>query len=89
MHFAGTDVITGVLVHFHDIYYPFEYSMEGVQRGSAANEAYLLRAFLQYNSRFRVVLMNTFMEHFHESFFRENMPLCLRNKGASIWLEKM
>jgi len=79
----------GVRVHFHDIFYPFEYPHAWVFEGRAWNEAYLLRAFLQYNDRFRVVLMNTFMEHFHESFFREHMPLCLRNKGASIWLEKM
>jgi hypothetical protein len=56
--------------------------------GRAWNEAYLLRAFLQYNQDFRVVLMNTFMEHFHEPFFREKMPICLKNTGASLWLRR-
>ena len=79
----------GVHVHFHDIIYPFEYPKEWIDRGRAWNEAYMLRTFLQYNSEFRVVLMNTFMEQFHESFFREKMPLCLKNVGGSLWIRKV
>jgi hypothetical protein len=79
---------SGVFVHFHDVFFPFEYPRQWVFEGRAWNELYMLRAFLQYNKGFNVVLMNTFMEHFHESFFRENMPLCLKNRGGSIWLEK-
>lgn len=78
----------GVHVHFHDIFFPFEYPKDWVYEGRAWNEAYLLRAFLQYNNEFRVVLMNTFMEHFHEAFFQQKMPLCLKNTGGSIWLRK-
>jgi hypothetical protein len=79
---------SGVHVHFHDIFFPFEYPKEWVYEGRAWNEAYLLRAFLQYNSAFRVMLMNTFMVHFHEPFFQQNMPLCLKNAGGSIWIRK-
>lgn len=79
---------SGVYVHFHDIFYPFEYPKAWVYEGRAWNEAYLLRAFLQYNNAFRVVLMNTFMEHFHEAFFQKNMPLCMKNTGGSIWIRK-
>ncbi len=77
---------SGVYVHFHDIFFPFEYPKDWVFEGRAWNEAYLLRAFLQYNSAFRIVLMNTFMEHFHEPFFQQYMPLCLKNPGGSIWI---
>jgi regulator of replication initiation timing/predicted O-methyltransferase YrrM len=79
---------SGVHVHFHDVIYPFEYPKDWFELGRAWNEAYVLRAFLQYNEKFRIVLMNTFMEHFHEEFFRESMPLCLKNLGGSIWLRK-
>lgn len=79
---------SGVYIHVHDVIYPFEYPKEWIHQGKFWNEAYILRAFLQYNSQFRVVLMNTFMEHFHEPFFREKMPLCLKNRGGSIWLRK-
>lgn len=78
----------GVYVHFHDIFFPFEYPKDWVYEGIAWNEAYLLRAFLQYNNKFRIVLMNTFMEHFHESFFQQKMPMCLKNTGGSIWIRK-
>jgi hypothetical protein len=79
---------SGVHVHFHDIFFPFEYPKDWIYKGIAWNEAYMLRAFLQYNSDFSIVLMNTFMEHFHEPFFQEKMPLCLKNTGGSIWIRK-
>lgn len=79
---------SGVYVHFHDVFFPFEYPKEWIYKGIAWNEAYLLRAFLQYNSAFSVVLMNTYMEHFHESFFQQKMPLCMKNTGGSIWVRK-
>ena len=79
----------GVYVHFHDIFYPFEYPKGWVYEGRGWNEAYMLRAFLQFNSEFRVVLMNTFMELFHAAFFTQKMPLCLKNPGGSIWIQKL
>ncbi len=78
----------GVHIHFHDIFFPFEYPREWIYEGRAWNEAYTLRAFLQYNNTFRIVLMNTFMEIFHEEFFRARLPLCLNNTGGSIWICK-
>jgi Methyltransferase domain len=79
---------SGVLIHFHDIFYPFEYPRAWVYENRAWNELYLLRAFLQYNSSFRVILFNTFLEHFFRDYFAANMPLCLRNPGGSIWIQK-
>jgi hypothetical protein len=79
---------TGVHVHVHDIFYPFEYPRSWFEEGRAWNEAYLLRAFLQFNSAFRVVLMNTFMEHFHGTWFEAHMPLCLKNPDGSLWIER-
>jgi hypothetical protein len=79
----------GVLIHFHDIFYPFEYPRAWViDEGRAWNEAYILRAFLEYNDSFRIVLMNTFLEHFHEPMFQRDLPLCMRNPGGSIWIER-
>ena len=79
----------GVFVHFHDIFYPFEYPKSWILQGRAWNEVYVLRAFLQFNTGFRVVLMNTFLEHFHRSYFERRMPLCLKNPGGSIWLQRV
>lgn len=78
----------GVYVHIHDIFYPFEYPKDWVFGGRSWNEIYALRAFLQFNTRFTIEMMNTYLEHFHPQRFAERMPLCLKNSGGSIWLRK-
>jgi len=78
----------GVYVHFHDIYFPFEYPKEWIYQGRAWNEAYVLRAFLQYNSEFEIVLFNSFIGQFHRTVLEIKMPLCAKNPGSSIWLRK-
>jgi predicted O-methyltransferase YrrM len=78
----------GVYIHFHDIFFPFEYPITWAYEGRAWNEAYLLRAFLQYNSEFRVVAMNSFLHKFHLEHLAIKMPLCTMNPGGSIWLRK-
>ncbi len=80
---------SGVYIHFHDIFYPFEYPKEWIYEGRAWNEAYLLRTFLQYNSGFKIQFFNTFLEYFYEDEFRSEMPLCMKNKGGSIWIKKV
>lgn len=80
---------SGVYVHFHDIFYPFEYPKEWVYEGRSWNEAYALRAFLQFNSTFRIVFFNTYLEHFHRPFFEKHMPLCLKNTGGSLWIQRL
>lgn len=79
----------GVHVHFHDIPYPFEYPKEWVYEGRAWTEAYLLRSFLECNNCFTVVLMNSFLEHFHREWFERKMPLCLKDRGCSIWIRRV
>ncbi|MFI5294033.1 MAG: class I SAM-dependent methyltransferase [Thermodesulfovibrionales bacterium] len=78
----------GVLVHFHDVFYPFEYNKEWIYQGIAWNEAYILKAFLQYNNAFEIVFFNTYLEYFYREQFEKWMPLCLMNPGGSIWLRK-
>ena len=79
----------GVYIHFHDVYFPFEPPIDRVLSLSEhMNEVYLLRAFLQYNNEFKIVLFNTYLEEFHKKFFEQNMPMCLINKGGSIWLQR-
>jgi hypothetical protein len=81
----------GVIIHFHDIYFPFEYPKEMLinDDGFGSNEAYLLRAFLMYNNSFEIISFNTFLQQFHRNWFEQNMPLCLKNLGGSIWLRKI
>jgi predicted O-methyltransferase YrrM len=78
----------GVRVHLHDVVYPFEYPEEWVFDGKAWNEAYILRAFLQYNSKFELELFPSYLIQFHREYFQREMPLCLQNTGGSIWIRR-
>src|SRR5688572_3219514 len=78
----------GVHIHFHDIFYPFEYPAEWVFEGRAWNEAYMLRAFLQYNRNFKIRFFPSYLLHKYRPVFESAMPLCLLNPGGSLWLEK-
>ena len=93
VNFLFSDILpalqSGVYIHIHDIFYPFEYPKEWIMDGRSWNEAYQLRAFLQYNASFEIVIMNTFLEHFHEEWFQHRMPLCLKDRGGSIWIQRL
>lgn len=80
---------SGVYIHFHDIFYPFEYPKEWIYEGRAWNEDYMLRAFLQYNDSFKIQFFNTFLEYFYRDKFINDMPLCMKNPGGSIWIKKI
>jgi hypothetical protein len=79
---------SGVLVHFHDIFYPFEYPLAWLREGRAWNEVYLLRAFLQFNSAFEVLLFNSYLWHQSVPLIKQHLPAMAVNPGGSIWLRK-
>ena len=84
------DLQSGVVIHIHDVLYPFEYWPVWIdEQNRSWNEAYALRAFLQYNHAFRIIYFNDFVFRKHKSLLTDKMPLCMRNAGASIWLEKV
>ncbi len=76
----------GVLVHFHDIFLPFEYPYRWVvEEGRSWNEQYALRALLMHTGRFEVV----FGSAFAASLLGEEVRTALRGDlwgGSSLWL---
>jgi predicted O-methyltransferase YrrM len=88
---------SGVYVHIHDVIYPFEYPREWVYQGRSWNEAYLVRAFLMYNTAFEIVLWNSWLQQEHPELLAERFPRCARSaadvragtSGTSIWLRKL
>jgi predicted O-methyltransferase YrrM len=79
----------GVLVHFHDVVYPYSYPALWLREGRAWNESLFLRAFLIGNAQFRVVAFNAFAAQAFPEVFRERFAVFLRSSGSSIWLRKM
>jgi len=78
----------GVLVHFHDIFWPFEYPEQWIREGRAWNECYVLRAFLQFNRMFRIRFFNSYLAIHHRARLEQILPLAMKNTGGSLWIEK-
>jgi predicted O-methyltransferase YrrM len=79
----------GVIIHVHDILWPFEYPKVWLEEGRAWNEAYFLRCFLQFNLTFQILYFNSFMGLFHKDKLEQKIPLCLKNTGGSMWMKKV
>jgi predicted O-methyltransferase YrrM len=81
----------GVVIHFHDIFFPFEYPKNWVlmDGGFGWNEAYFLKAFLMYNNHYEIILFSTFLEHYHYNWYKDKMPISLSNPGGNIWIRKL
>lgn len=79
---------SGVYVHFHEIGYPFEYAESEVAMGRAWNEAYALRAFLQYNRAFTIACFVAYLDRFHRNRLTDYMPGTAFSQGTSLWLRR-
>lgn len=95
VHHILPELSPGVIIHFHDILWPFEYPRKWLKAGRAWNEAYMVRAFLQYNSLFEILFFNSYLEQNHREMIREKLPLMLRQPShkmtmgnSSLWIRK-
>jgi hypothetical protein len=78
---------SGVRVHFHDMFYPFEYPPAWVFEGRAWNELYLIRALLSYNTRYHVTLWPSMLATLHPDRLAAALPGAMPYGGGSLWLE--
>jgi predicted O-methyltransferase YrrM len=78
----------GVLVHFHDIFYPWTYPADWIREGRAWNESLFLRAFLIGNQQFEVVAFNSYAGFQFPELFQESLPAFINSRGASFWIRK-
>ena len=77
----------GVIIHFDDVYYPFEYNKELIDKGYSWNENYFLRAFLMNNNKYRIMLFTDYLNKCHSGLFK-NIPSLKLNHTADLWLKK-
>lgn len=78
----------GVVVHFHDIFWPFDYPPHWFLMGRAWNEAYLLRAFLTHNDAFSILFFVDWLRRFERELLARTLPLLPHYPGGSLWLER-
>jgi hypothetical protein len=78
----------GVLVHIHDIYFPFDYPRElSEQRLVFWNEQYLLQALLANNLHVRVIFGSRFALHYYPGLVRDAFPSPYIAGGVSFWFQ--
>ena len=81
---------SGVIIHIHDIFFPFEYPKQWVVKGWAWNEIYFLRALLVNNRELEVLLFCDYLVSELPSEVKTIMndnEFC-KTQAGSIWLRK-
>jgi hypothetical protein len=80
----------GVVVHVHDVPFPFEYTDLWVfERNYSWNEAYALQAFLMFNDAFRVTWWAGMVKAEMGAAMGQACPHFAQNAGSSIWLTRV
>lgn len=65
---------SGVVVHFHDIWLPFDYNPRLFDETFFWHETALLLAFLHGNDRFQILFSQSFLHHFGGELFAAMVP---------------
>jgi predicted O-methyltransferase YrrM len=78
----------GVFVHFHDVFYPFDYPSEWLMDGRYWNENYFLRAFLSYNCEWSILFFNTYVHFMFGNLIKDKMSLCAKDPGGSLYIQR-
>jgi len=78
----------GVIVHFHDIFWPFEYPKQwAVNDNRSWNELYAIRAYLMNNDDWRIIFFNDYFVKVERELIDRAYPNFLKNSGGALWLE--
>ena len=79
----------GVIVHVHDILFPFDYRRDWVMDEFRFwAEQYLLQSFLAFNSQFKVLLANSYLGHRYLDDFKATFPTSPWWGGGSFWMQR-
>jgi len=79
----------GVLVHFHDIFLPWEFPKAWIlEKRLFWTEQYLLQAFLTYNSEFKVLFANNYMGIKYQQEMQAAFPQSPWWGGGSFWVRR-
>ncbi len=80
---------SGVLVHFHDMFWPFEYPWSwAVEENRSWNELYAVRCFLANNSAWRILMFNDYLARFERRLIEETYPTFYKNSGGALRIQK-
>lgn len=79
---------TGVLVHIHDIFFPYDYPSEwNLKESRYWNEQYFLETFLQFNKKFQVLASLSMVSYYKNSVFLDNINAYNEDRlPGSFWM---
>lgn len=94
---AGSDVVwlflhvlprlaPGVVVHVHDVFWPFEYPAEWLRERRDWTENYLLHAFLIGNASWEILFFSSWFWQCHPDLVPERLA---SERPGSIWLRRV
>lgn len=89
IHFEILPILKpGVLIHFHDIFWPFTYPIEWLRRGIFWSETYLVRSLLM-SSSYEVILFNSLLNQVYPEAFN-GLPSTPGNfQATSLYIQKI
>lgn len=79
----------GVVVHIHDIFYPFELLESWVRSGHAWGENYLVKAFLQFNNSFEIMVFLHWLHMEAPHVLTRIDPRLEQGGGSSLYLRRI
>jgi predicted O-methyltransferase YrrM len=79
---------SGVLIHIHDIFWPFEYPKAWIEEQKCYTEIYLIRAFLMNNADYEIVHFNSYIQYMEKEKIEQRLPILNRTEGGSLWIRK-
>jgi predicted O-methyltransferase YrrM len=79
---------TGVLVHIHDIFFPYDYPIEwNLKESRYWNEQYFLETFLQFNKKFEVLASLSMVSSYKNFVFLDNINAYNEERlPGSFWM---
>jgi hypothetical protein len=79
----------GVIVHVHDIFFPFDYRRDWVMDEFRFwTEQYLLQSFLSFNSQFEVLMANRYLSYNYRKDLKAAFPSLPALGGGSFWMRR-
>ncbi|MEI8074585.1 MAG: class I SAM-dependent methyltransferase [Bacteroidota bacterium] len=94
VNYLMTDILPnlnkGVVVHIHDIFYPFEYPKEWLFNTRLNwNEIYSVHNFLLFNSAFKILFFSDYVQMKYSDDLKEKAPLFFKSRPGSLWIQKI
>lgn len=94
VNYLMTDILPqlnkGVIVHIHDVFYPFEYPEEWLLVNKLNwNEIYLVHSFLLFNTVYKIIFFSDFIQQKYRDQLKDRVPNFFADRPGSIWLQRV